>query len=88
MVVLYIPKAALNMFASGFSEPTSEDMITASNLQQSKHTQKKHLISAPCMLLEQTKETRYNAQFLTDATHSAPQATSSSGSQNSTQQQA
>lgn len=28
----YIPKAAKNIFASGFSYPTSEDMMTASNL--------------------------------------------------------
>lgn len=27
-----IPKAALNIIASGFSYPTSEDIITASNL--------------------------------------------------------
>lgn len=29
-----LPKAALNIFSSGFSYPTSDDMITASNLQQ------------------------------------------------------
>lgn len=29
-----IPRAALNILASGFSYPTSEDTITASNLHQ------------------------------------------------------
>lgn len=32
IVIIRIPKAALNIIASGFSYPTSEDMITASNL--------------------------------------------------------
>ena len=33
-VFQHIPKAALNIWASGFSYPTSEDITTASNLNE------------------------------------------------------
>lgn len=43
-IICNVPKADLNMFASGFSYPTSEDMITASNLQRESRAMLRFLI--------------------------------------------